>query len=250
MNSKSYIVHTIFPVELFQAKISVAAKYLYFVLSSFANKDGVCFPRLSVIKERSGIKNDKTVVKALKELERAGFIEIIRDRGKHNVYKLFPQREGKVENESEEKEKRSVLPDALLDKLKDFELNKSDIKKIESIYVKRGEEYVRSAILYTKKRAKENKSAYLMQTLLKDWAAKERKEMERQNAFEKAKQEYKQLIGKTVLIDGKEYRISDDGVISDKDAIPSGYIWEDWDYWKAILLKNLKGQDFLKSDGT
>jgi len=244
MNSKSYIIHTIFPIDLFQAEISVTAKYLYFVLSSFANQDGVCFPRLATIKERAGIKNDKTIVRALKELERAGFIEVIRDRGKHNVYKLFPERERKEKNENKEEKKRSVLPSGLLNELRDFELNESDIKKIEGIYVKRGEEYIRSAILYTKKRAKENKSAYLMQTLLKDWAAKERKEMERQNAFEKAKQEYKQLIGKTVLIDGKEYRISDDGVISDKDAIPSGYIWEDWDYWKAVLLKSLKEQSF------
>ncbi len=250
MSSKSYIVHTIFPIELFQAEISVTAKYLYFVLSSFANQDGVCFPRLATIKERAGIKNDKTIVRALKELERSGFIEIMRDRGKHNVYKLFPERERKEKNENKEEKRRSVLPSGLLNELRDFELNKSDIKKIEGIYVKRGEEYIRSAALYTKKRAKENKNAYLMQALEKDWAAKERKEIERQNAFEKAKQEYQSFVGKNITMNGKEYRISESGIVGDKDAVPVGYVLQDWDYWKVVLLKNLKEQDFSRNDGT
>ena len=240
MNRKSYIIHSIFPLDLFQAKISVTAKYLYFVLSSFADKNGVCFPRLSTIKERAGIKNNKTVVKALKELEGAGFIEIIRDRGKHNVYKLFPHRERKEKGKSEEEEKkRNILPSGLLDELSDFELNESDIKKIESIYVKRGEEYIRSAILYTKKRAKENKSAYLMQALEKDWAAKEREEMERQSEYEKAKQEYQNLIGKSVIMNGKEYKISESGIVGDKDAVPLGYVLQGWEKWKPFLMKSL-----------
>jgi len=249
MNSKSYIIHTIFPIDLFQAEISVTAKYLYFVLGSFANKDGVCFPRLSTIRERAGIKNDKTVIKALKELERAGFIEIIRDRGKHNVYKLFPERERKKKNENKEEKKRSVLPSGLLNELRDFELNESDTKKIEGIYVKRGEEYVRSAIEYTKKHAKTNKRAYLIQTLEKDWAAKERKEMERQNAFEEAKREYESLIGKSIVMNGKEYQISESGIVGDKDAVPLGYVLQEWDSWKPFLMKSLIKRDFLKSDG-
>ena len=250
MNSKSYIIHTIFPIELFQAEISVTAKYLYFVLSSFANQDGVCFPRLSTIRERAGIKNDKTVIKALKELERSGLIEIIRDRGKHNVYKLFPEREREEKNKNKEEKKRSVLPSGLLNELRDFELNESDIKKIEGIYVKRGEEYIRSAALYTKKRAKESKSAYLMQALEKDWAAKERKEMERQNAFEKAKREYESLIGKSIVMKGKEYQISESGIVGDKDAVPIGYVLQEWDSWKPFLMKSLTKQDFSKNDGT
>ena len=239
MNRKSYIIHSIFPLDLFQAKISVTAKYLYFVLSSFADKNGVCFPRLSTIKERAGIKNNKTVVRALKELEGAGFVEIIRDRGKHNVYKLFPHRERKEKGKNEEEKKRNILPSGLLDELSDFELNESDIKKIESIYVKRGEEYIRSAILYTKKRAKENKSAYLMQALEKDWAAKEREEMERQSEYEKAKQEYQNLIGKSVIMNGKEYKISESGIVGDKDAVPLGYVLQGWEKWKPFLMKSL-----------
>ena len=237
MNSKSYIIHTIFPIDLFQAEISVTAKYLYFVLGSFANKDGVCFPRLSTIRERAGIKNDKTVIKALKELERAGFIEIIRDRGKHNVYKLFPQREGKVENESEKKEKRSVLPDALLDKLKDFELNKSDIKKIEGIYVKRGEEYVRSAIEYTKKYAKTNKRAYLIQALEKDWAKDIRAKHEEQSKYERAREEYKRFIGKEIITKNGKYIVEESSIYREDDnsAIPLGDILKNWDKWRPFL---------------
>ncbi len=242
MNRKSYIIHSIFPLDLFQAKISVTAKYLYFVLSSFADKNGVCFPRLSTIKERAGIKNNKTVVRALKELEGAGFVEIIRDRGKHNVYKLFPQRE-----KSENKEKKKVLPSDLLDELKEFELSENDIKRIEDFYIKNGEEYVRSTILYTKKRAKENKSAYLMQALEKDWAAKERKEMERQSEYEKAKQEYQNLIGKSVIMNGKKYRISESGIVGDKDAVPLGYVLQDWKEWKPFLLKSLSKIGFSEN---
>jgi len=243
MSSKSYILHSIFPVELFQAEISITAKYLYFVLSSFANQDGICFPRLATIKKRSGIKDKKTITKALKELEKAGFIEVVRDRGKHNLYKLSPYRKEKEkEREKEEEERKSVLPSILLSKLKDFNLSRNDIKKIENIYVKRGEEYIKIAILYTEKHARENKSAYLMQTLLKDWAVKERKEIERQKTFERAKQEYENLIGRKVMMNGKEYLISESGIVSDKDAVPVGYVLQEWDYWKAFLLKSFKEQ--------
>ena len=243
------------PVNVLELDIDADMKLVYMVLCSFTNsKTDLCYPSVKTIAKKAGLSVRQTM-RAIKKLVGAGLIEIIEKgvgRGHKNVYKVIVP--GKSENKKSKEEKKSenILPSGLSNKLKTFGFseNDDDMRKIEDIYMQKGEEYVRSAIEYTKKHAKTNKRAYLLQALEKDWAKDEREKMEKQNAFERAKQEYKKLIGKTVLIDGKEYRISDDGVISDKDAIPSGYIWEDWNYWKPVLLKNLKGQPFLKTDGT
>ena len=239
------------PVNVLDLDIDADMKLVYMVLCSFTNsKTDLCYPSLKTIAKKAGLSVRQTM-RAIKKLANTGLIEIIErgvGRGNKNVYKVIVPNKGK----KEEKKNEDILPSGLLNELKAFGFSKDDddMKKIEDIYVQKGEEYVRSAIEYTKKHAKTNKRAYLVQALEKDWAKDERKEMERQNAFEKAKQEYKQLIGKKVSIDGKEYRISDDGVIGDKDAIPSGYIWKNWGYWKVVLLENLKEQDFLRNDGT
>ena len=239
------------PVNVLDLDIDADMKLVYMVLCSFTNsKTDLCYPSLKTIAKKAGLSVRQTM-RAIKKLANTGLIEIIergKGRGNKNVYKVIVP--GKSKNK-EKKESENILPVDLLDELKAFGFseNDDDMRKIKGIYMQKGEEYIRSAIKYTKKHAKTNKGAYLMQALEKDWAKDERKEMERQNVFEKAKREYQNLIGKSIVMNGKEYQISESGIVSDKDAVPLGYVLQEWDSWKPFLMKSLIKRDFLKSDG-
>lgn len=221
------------PVNVLDLDIDLDMKLVYVVLCSYTNsKTDLCYPSVKTMSEKSGLSVRQTV-RAIKKLVDIGLIEIVKKgggRGRKNMYRVIVP--GLKEKEEEKKE--SVLGD-LRDEIKDFNLNEDDIKKIESIILEKGEEYVKSAVLYTKNRAKKNKSAYLIQALEKDWARNERKEEEKKNSIERAKREYKKMIGKTVFIKNKEYLVSESGVVGDRDAIPAGLIWENWERWKPIL---------------
>ena len=228
------------PVNVLDLDIDADMKLVYMVLCSFTNsKTDLCYPSLKTVARRAGISVRQTV-RAIKKLINAGLIEIVEKgvgRGNKNVYKVLVL--GKSKNKEEKKE--NILPSGLLNELKVFGFgeNDDDMRKIEDIYMQKGGEYIRGAIEYTKKHAKTNKRAYLMQALEKDWAKDERKEMERQNTFEKAKREYESLIGKNIVMNGKEYKISESGIVGDKDAVPLGYVLQEWDSWKPFLMKSL-----------
>ena len=228
------------PVNVLELDIDADMKLVYMVLCSFTNsKTDLCYPSVKTIAKKAGLSVRQTI-RAIKKLVGAGLIEIIEKgvgRGNKNVYKVIVP--GK--SEKEERKSENILPSGLLDELKAFGFseNDDDMRKIEDTYVQKGEGYIRSALEYAKKHAKTNKRAYLLQALEKDWAKDEREKMEKQNAFERAKQEYKKLIGKTVLMNGKEYCISESGIVGDKDAVPLGYVLQGWEKWKPFLMKSL-----------
>ena len=229
------------PVNVLELDIDADMKLVYMVLCSFTNsKTDLCYPSVKTIAKKAGLSVRQTI-RAIKKLVGAGLIEIAEKgigRGNKNVYKVIVP--GKSKNK-EEKKSENILPYSLLNELKAFGFseNDDDMRKIENIYVKKGEEYIRSALKYAKKHAKTNKRAYLLQTLEKDWAAKEREETEKQSEYEKAKREYQSLVGKSIVMNGKEYRISESGIVGDKDAVPLGYVLQGWEKWKPFLMKSL-----------
>ena len=230
------------PVNVLELNIDADMKLVYMVLCSFTNsKTDLCYPSLKTIAKKAGLSVRQTM-RAIKKLIGAGLIEIIEKgvgRGHKNVYKVIVP--GKSKKEEKKSENILPLPSGLLDELKAFGFseNDDDTRKIKDIYMQKGEGYIRSALKYAKKHAKTNKRAYLLQTLEKDWAAKEREEMEKQSKYENAKQEYQSLVGKSIIMKGKEYLISESGIVGDKDAVPLGYVLQGWDKWKPFLMKSL-----------
>lgn len=70
------------------AKMSTKAVRTFYVLSSFANKDGVCWPVMSAIARIAGL-TPPSVRKAVKELETLELIEVERSpQRKGNIYKM------------------------------------------------------------------------------------------------------------------------------------------------------------------
>ncbi len=68
--------------------ISAMEKLIYMLLARYADKDGKCFPSQEKLCKVTGIKDYRTVVKYLKQLEEKGLIEIQKTNGKVNVYYL------------------------------------------------------------------------------------------------------------------------------------------------------------------
>ena len=230
------------PSSIFQVDLTRNAILVYIALASFTSrKDNKCYPSISTLSKM--IKLDrKYIYKAINELVSAGLLTVEKRRGRTNIYELIPPKNPKKVKDTvvkDRKEKKKVLPSDLLDELKEFELSENDIKRVENFYIKNGEEYVRSAILYTKKRAKENKSAYLMQALENDWAKNVRAKQEEQNRYERAKEEYKRFIGKVIVTENERYIVEESSIYRENDnsAIPLGDILKNWDKWRPFLEK-------------
>ncbi len=105
-------------------------------------------------------------------------------------------------------------------------------------YLKHGYDYVKRNIDYANKNATDNYAAYLTAAIKEDWATTSR---QKSSILEsKEYQEYKQLIGKTVNIQGITYEVDQESLYNPKTktAIPIGDILKNWNYWKPYL--NLK----------
>ena len=71
------------------AKMSPAARAVYPVIKAFTNwKDGYAFPSFDTLMEYSGLNSRTSIGKALRELEKVGYIQAKRTKGKATVYKL------------------------------------------------------------------------------------------------------------------------------------------------------------------
>ena len=69
-------------------RLSDSAKMAYALLLSYAWQDDFCFPGQVAMAERWG-KSERSVRTALKDLEEAGYLKIIRQGlGKPNIYEL------------------------------------------------------------------------------------------------------------------------------------------------------------------
>ena len=68
--------------------ITAMEKLIYMLLARYADKDGKCFPSQEKLCKITGIKDYRTIVKYLKQLEEKGLIEIQKNNGKVNVYYL------------------------------------------------------------------------------------------------------------------------------------------------------------------
>ena len=85
------------PNEIFELGryLTVKAKFVYIALCSFRNNTtGATFPSYAKIKERSGLKRNEDVSKAITELEQFGWLEKNRRFNQSTDYKLgIPIRE-------------------------------------------------------------------------------------------------------------------------------------------------------------
>ena len=68
--------------------ISAMEKLIYMLLARYADKEGKCFPSQEKLCKVTGIKDYRTIVKYLKQLEEKELIEIKKNNGKVNVYYL------------------------------------------------------------------------------------------------------------------------------------------------------------------
>ena len=68
--------------------ITAMEKLIYMLLARYADKDGKCFPSQEKLCKVTGIKDYRTIVKYLKQLEEKGLIDIKKTNGKVNVYYL------------------------------------------------------------------------------------------------------------------------------------------------------------------
>lgn len=70
-------------------KLSDSAKLAYVILLSYAWNNDHCFPGQAAMGDRWG-KSDRSVRKALKELEEAGYLKVTRQGlGRTNIYDLY-----------------------------------------------------------------------------------------------------------------------------------------------------------------
>ncbi len=73
---------------LIDEHLSSTARLVYVALCRHTNAHGVCWPGYKALKATTGINSENTLHKAIKELEDAGHISVIRRRGESNYYTI------------------------------------------------------------------------------------------------------------------------------------------------------------------
>lgn len=71
-----------------RSDIGAMEKLIYMILARYADNSGRCFPSLDKMKEITGIKDYRTIVKYINKLEEKELLTIEKRKGKSNVYCL------------------------------------------------------------------------------------------------------------------------------------------------------------------
>jgi len=110
-NSNNYSqIRNEFRTSVRKSKLTTAQKCVAFILADYTNNNsGLCYPSMITLSADASIAK-KTVSACIKELERAGFVEVIRNKGKSNHYKLQPAKE----HQDIEKKERSYNTENLI----------------------------------------------------------------------------------------------------------------------------------------
>jgi hypothetical protein len=74
---------------IFCSDITPQAKQLYLILMAHCMKKDCCYPKMETLREELGYYDNKPVINAINELEEKGLIQVIRQTGKPNNYKLI-----------------------------------------------------------------------------------------------------------------------------------------------------------------
>jgi hypothetical protein len=78
------------PREFFaHERLSPTARHVLRAICAYARSDGTCWPTHAAIMRQTGYASPQTITKAIKELEAAGRITVIRRMKKPNLYRIY-----------------------------------------------------------------------------------------------------------------------------------------------------------------
>ena len=64
-------------------------KLLYMTLARYANNEGKCFPSQETLLKVTGLKDKRTIIKYISNLEKKKLLKIEKNKGRSNIYKLL-----------------------------------------------------------------------------------------------------------------------------------------------------------------